>query len=204
MSLLLLFHNGAPASGSRCARASIVNLLVPSTLAPVAPDGTIDQGDRQQAAKAYCGILSVKHYFFTASPGAYVITGADTNYGIGNTVSPGTYTWTGVATSHAISGTLSPGSYAITGTATLLRNGPIYYLYMADALLTDLGVRMSAQQLADSGVRISDVQLGDLNVRISGPVLLAPVFEDSGVRISDPQLVDLNVRISDPKRKKRE
>ena len=39
-------------------RASSVQILIPSTLAPVIPDATIDQGDRQHIAFTYSGVLA--------------------------------------------------------------------------------------------------------------------------------------------------
>jgi hypothetical protein len=41
---------------SRSKRASSVGILLPFVLAPVLPDGTIDQGDRQHIALSYSGI----------------------------------------------------------------------------------------------------------------------------------------------------
>jgi len=43
---------------TRSKRASSVQLLVPSTLAPVLPDATLDQGDRQHIALSYSGIAA--------------------------------------------------------------------------------------------------------------------------------------------------
>lgn len=39
-------------------RASAVQILAPWLLAPVLPDGTLDQGDRQHIAWCYSGILA--------------------------------------------------------------------------------------------------------------------------------------------------
>jgi len=41
---------------TRSKRASSVQVLGPATLAPVLPDGTIAQGDRQHIARTYSGI----------------------------------------------------------------------------------------------------------------------------------------------------
>ena len=43
---------------SRSKRASSVQILLPFVHAPVLPDGTIAQGDRQQTAHMYSGILA--------------------------------------------------------------------------------------------------------------------------------------------------
>lgn len=43
---------------TRSKRASSVQILVPSTLAPVVPDGALNQADRQQTAHMYSGILA--------------------------------------------------------------------------------------------------------------------------------------------------
>lgn len=43
---------------TRSKRASSVALLIWSTLAPVLPDNTISQGDRQHIAHTYSGILA--------------------------------------------------------------------------------------------------------------------------------------------------
>jgi hypothetical protein len=43
---------------TRSKRASSVGILLPFVLAPVLPDGTIDQGDRQHTALSYSGILA--------------------------------------------------------------------------------------------------------------------------------------------------
>lgn len=39
-------------------RRSSVQILAPYNLAPPAPDGTLDQGDRQHIAWAYSGVLA--------------------------------------------------------------------------------------------------------------------------------------------------
>lgn len=44
---------------TRSKRASSVQILMPWALAPVFPDGTLDQGDRQHIALAYSGILAI-------------------------------------------------------------------------------------------------------------------------------------------------
>jgi|SRR3990167_7407597 len=44
---------------TRSKRASSVQILVPWVLAPLLPDGTIAQGDRQHIAWTYSGILAV-------------------------------------------------------------------------------------------------------------------------------------------------
>jgi hypothetical protein len=41
---------------TRSKRASSVQILTPTTLAPVAPDGAMGQGDRQHVAWSYSGI----------------------------------------------------------------------------------------------------------------------------------------------------
>lgn len=43
---------------TRPKRASSVQLLVPSTLAPVLPDGTVDAEDRMQGTHSYAGITA--------------------------------------------------------------------------------------------------------------------------------------------------
>ncbi len=43
---------------TRSKRASSVGVLLPFVLAPVLPDGTIDQGDRQHIVCSYSGILA--------------------------------------------------------------------------------------------------------------------------------------------------
>jgi hypothetical protein len=43
---------------TRSKRSSSVQLVTPFLLAPVLPDGTIDQGDRQQTAWTYSGIAA--------------------------------------------------------------------------------------------------------------------------------------------------
>ena len=43
---------------TRSKRASSVGILIPSTLAPVLPDGTIAQADRQHVAFSYSGIAA--------------------------------------------------------------------------------------------------------------------------------------------------
>lgn len=43
---------------TRSKRASSVQILLPFVLAPVLPDGTIDQGDRQHTAHSYSGIAA--------------------------------------------------------------------------------------------------------------------------------------------------
>lgn len=43
---------------SRSKRASSVQILVPSLVAPVLPDGTLAQGDRQHIAWSYSGIAA--------------------------------------------------------------------------------------------------------------------------------------------------
>ena len=43
---------------TRSKRASSVQVLQPALLAPVLPDGTIGQGDRQHTAHAYSGIAA--------------------------------------------------------------------------------------------------------------------------------------------------
>ena len=43
---------------SRSKRASSVGIMMVTTLAPVLPDGTIGDGDRQHIAGTYSGILS--------------------------------------------------------------------------------------------------------------------------------------------------
>lgn len=43
---------------TRSKRASSVQLLVPSTLSPVLPDATLDQGDRQHIAHVYSGVAA--------------------------------------------------------------------------------------------------------------------------------------------------
>ena len=43
---------------TRSKRASSVAIFGPSTLAPVAPDATLSQGDRQHIAFSYSGILA--------------------------------------------------------------------------------------------------------------------------------------------------
>lgn len=77
MSLLLLFESHSPATGisTRSKRASVVHFLQFSTLAPVDPDGTLTQGDRQHIAQTYSGILATYHEFFTADAGEYTLTG---------------------------------------------------------------------------------------------------------------------------------
>ena len=55
---------------NRSKRASSVQILIPSTLAPVLPDGTIDQADRQHTAHTYSGILA-------SSPGGVSLTVLD-------------------------------------------------------------------------------------------------------------------------------
>lgn len=44
--------------GTRSKRASSVSLGLLFILAPVAPDATLDQGDRQHIAASYSGILA--------------------------------------------------------------------------------------------------------------------------------------------------
>ena len=39
-------------------RRSSVQILMPFTMAPPLPDGTLDQGDRQHIALSYSGILA--------------------------------------------------------------------------------------------------------------------------------------------------
>jgi hypothetical protein len=46
--------------GTRSKRAASVQMLVPSLLAPPATDGTLGQGDRQQIAWSYSGILAAE------------------------------------------------------------------------------------------------------------------------------------------------
>ena len=43
---------------TRSKRASSVQILIPSILSSVLPDGTIDQADRQHTVHAYSGILA--------------------------------------------------------------------------------------------------------------------------------------------------
>lgn len=43
---------------TRSKRASSVQILVPALTAPVLPDGTLSQGDRQHIAWSYSGILA--------------------------------------------------------------------------------------------------------------------------------------------------
>lgn len=43
---------------TRSKRASSVSVLLISVLAPVLPDGTVDQGDRQHTANQYAGIAA--------------------------------------------------------------------------------------------------------------------------------------------------
>lgn len=43
---------------TRSKRASSVSILLPFMVAPVFPDGTLDQGDRQHIALSYSGILA--------------------------------------------------------------------------------------------------------------------------------------------------
>ena len=43
---------------SRAKRASTIQIWKPFVMAPVTPDGTIEQGDRQHIAYSYSGILA--------------------------------------------------------------------------------------------------------------------------------------------------
>jgi hypothetical protein len=154
---------------NRCKRASIVSLLVPSTLAPVeANDGSFDHGERQSIAKTYCGILSIKHYSLTADSGTYVWTGVDLSTNLGVTTTVGAYIWTGVTLSANISVTTTVGTYTWTGLFATLRI-PNTCIRIANAQFVDLGVRMSNPRFKDTNVRIANAVFGDLNVRISNP-----------------------------------
>ena len=64
---------------TRSKRASSVQMLVPSLAAPVLPDGTIGQGDRQHIAWTYSGILA-------AAADAAVYSGRGVARGIGRGV----------------------------------------------------------------------------------------------------------------------
>ena len=70
---------------TRSKRASSVALLLPFLLAPIAPDGTLDQGDRQHGAHTYSGILAGPAVpEAVANPRFYVIV-----QGVGRTVDVG-------------------------------------------------------------------------------------------------------------------
>lgn len=47
---------------TRSKRASSVGILLPFLFAPVLPDGTIDQGDRQHIAYSYSGIAATSQF----------------------------------------------------------------------------------------------------------------------------------------------
>lgn len=64
---------------SRSKRASSVQILMPWVIAPVLPDGTISQADRQHIAYAYSGILAIAPD--VTSPGrTYIVPFEDRTY----------------------------------------------------------------------------------------------------------------------------
>ena len=64
---------------TRSKRASSVQILEWSTLAPPLPDGTIDQGDEQHTAHAYSGILATPPAPVVEVP--FPLLGADPHWG---------------------------------------------------------------------------------------------------------------------------
>ena len=63
---------------SRSKRASSVSILLAFVLAPVLPDGTIGQGDRQHIAWSYSGILAIEAVAITTPDARTVIVAAET------------------------------------------------------------------------------------------------------------------------------
>ena len=57
---------------TRSKRASSVQVLLPFLAAPVLPDGTLSQGDRQHIAWAYSGILASGAVVVVETPGGGV------------------------------------------------------------------------------------------------------------------------------------
>ena len=65
---------------TRSKRASSVQILMPFTISPVLPDGTISQGDRQHIAWAYSGINAVPfdgYIYLGTSASTLVYLGTD-------------------------------------------------------------------------------------------------------------------------------
>jgi len=75
---------------TRSKRASSVGILIPSTLAPVLPDGTIAQADRQHVAFSYSGILATGAVVVTVAGYTVTLRVADVPPTLGVNDSPAT------------------------------------------------------------------------------------------------------------------